>query len=745
MIKAKYDWKLNEIEPSDEFLNITKTHQLDVLASRLLWQRGIRDENELANFLQPELEKLYDPFLLYDMKKAVDRILVAIEKGEKILIYGDYDADGMTSSSVLKTALDELGAEVLVYLPNRFTDGYGPNLEVYQYFIEKEAVDLIVTVDNGVAGLVAIEWAQNHGVDVIVTDHHSLPEQLPNAYAIIHPEHPKSQYPFSYLAGVGVAFKLACALLEYIPTEMLDLVAIGTIADMVSLTDENRILVTYGLKVLANTERVGLQELMRVAGVNVENIDEETVGFQLAPRLNALGRLDDPNPAVELLTGWDEENLSEIAQMIDDKNTARKAIGDQIYHEALAMLTEEPVQVLYKEGWHKGVLGIVAGRLLDEIHKPVVLLAEENGILKGSARSIEAYDIFQALTTHRDLFLAFGGHKQAAGMTLTLEKLPELKRVMIDFIAQQQLDLSKKTILNLAASCSLNSLSMQTISTLKRLAPYGMNNPKPHFLIKDFSVLQSRQMGKENKHLKLRIEQDHVQLDAVYFGHGKESIEFDQVATQLAVTLSSNTWNGETRLQLMIDDAKASEIELLDIRSQQINFPKNTMFFANNEIKNDIIEEVLVLAEAPTTQAGLTVLSKVISQQKFKMIYFKDKIDKAYYLTGAGTREQFARLYRALAQYPEFDVRYKLKSLADFLKIPELLLIKMIQIFEELNFVEIHDGVMKRNKQAPKHEISESSIFQELQKVVKMQEFFALAPVKEIYQTLKKGDTENQL
>ena len=280
----------------------------------------------------------------------------------------------------------------------------------------------------------AITWAQENGVDVIVTDHHSIPDQLPPAYAIVHPEHPDSQYPFKYLAGVGVAFKVACALLEYAPSEMLDLVAIGTIADMVSLTDENRILVAHGLKVLAQTERAGLQELMKYAGVDFDKITEETVGFQIAPRLNALGRLDDPNPAIELLTGWDEDEAHEIAKMIDQKNSERKEIVEKIHNEALSMLTDEPVQILYHKDWHKGVLGIVAGRLLEAIHKPVIMLAQEDGILRGSARSIENFDIFKALNAHRELFIAFGGHKQAAGMTLSLENVEAVKKAMIDYI-----------------------------------------------------------------------------------------------------------------------------------------------------------------------------------------------------------------------------------------------------------------------------------------------------------------------
>ncbi|MDR9867752.1 single-stranded-DNA-specific exonuclease RecJ [Lactococcus cremoris] len=739
MIKAKYDWKLDETVLSEDFLKISKKHKLDELTSRVLYQRGIHDESEIEKFLKPNLEDLHDPFLLHDMEKATQRILSAIEQGENILIYGDYDADGMTAASVMKSALDELGAEAQVYLPNRFTDGYGPNLDVYQYYINNENINLIITVDNGVAGVEAIAWAQENGVDVIITDHHSMPDQLPNAYAIIHPEHPESQYPFKYLAGVGVAFKVACALLEYVPREMLDLVAIGTIADMVSLTDENRILVAHGLKVLAQTERAGLQELMKYAGVDFDKVTEETVGFQIAPRLNALGRLDDPNPAIELLTGWDEDEAHEIAKMIDQKNSERKDIVEKIHNEALAMLTDEPVQILYHKDWHKGVLGIVAGRLLEQIHKPVIMLAEEEGILRGSARSIDSFDIFKALNAHRELFIAFGGHKQAAGMTLALENVEAVKKAMSDFVVDNHLDLSKKSPLEVADRCHLDEISLATINNLAKLAPFGMDNLKPRFLVEDYKVIQSRSMGKDNAHLKLKIQEEKQQIDAVYFQHGSEELEFEQAETKLVVTLSSNSWNGNTSLQLMIEDADSIGVELLDIRSRQISIPKEANIFSQNQLKHGIMEDVLVIEETPVDLAGLSVLEEAVSKaasDDFKIIYFKNKITDSYYLTGSGTREQFAKLYKAIYQFPEFDVRYKLESLADYLNIPHLLLVKMIKIFEELEFVNIDNGLMTVNKAAQKREISESTIYQELEKIVKMQELFALAPVKEIYQKL---------
>lgn len=740
MIKSKYIWKLTESDLPDEFLKLSKKYKLDTLAAQILWQRGIRAEEEIQAYLNPDLQQLHDPFLLHDMEKAVQRILTAIENGQNILIYGDYDADGMTASSVMKSALDELGAEVQVYLPNRFTDGYGPNLDVYKYFIQNEDIDLIITVDNGVAGHEAIAYAQSQNVDVIVTDHHSMPEVLPEAFAIVHPEHPESNYPFKYLAGVGVAFKVATALLDYIPSDMLDLVAIGTIADMVSLTDENRILVSHGLKVLANTERAGLMELMRLSGTDFEKVNEETIGFQIAPRLNALGRLDDPNPAIELLTGWDEEVAAEIAQMIDEKNSERKVIVENIFNQALTMITDEPVQILHHKDWHKGVLGIVAGRLLEQFHKPIIMLAEEEGVLRGSARSIENFNIFEALNEHRELFMAFGGHKQAAGMTFALENVEAIKQVMLDFIQENDIDMSEKSSLEVQGSLQFNEISLETIRSLEKLSPYGMDNPKPHFLLTDYQVEQARSMGKDNSHLKLKLVQNGQALDAVYFGHGAESLEFEQSDTELVGTLSSNTWNGTTTVQLMVADARVNGVELLDIRSRQVELPKNTIRFVHNEVKNGTIEEVLIIEEAPTDKEALSALTELIHEQEFELIYFKNTIKKNYYLTGAGTREQFARFYKAIYQYPEFDIRFKLKDLANYLKIPDILLIKMIQIFEELNFVTIDNGMMSVNKAAEKRDISESNIYQELQEIVAFQELFALSPVNEIYKKLKEED-----
>lgn len=739
MIQSSYEWQLEDKVADTKFLKSAKKEGLDALAAQLVYERGVQTVEELQRFLQPSLEDLHDPYLLHDMDKAVERIRLAIENYEQILIYGDYDADGMTSASILKETLEELGAECQVYLPNRFTDGYGPNQSVYKYFIEQQEISLIVTVDNGVAGHEAITYAQEQGVDVIVTDHHSLPDILPDAYAIVHPEHPESDYPFKHLAGCGVAFKLVCALLENVQVELLDLVAIGTIADMVSMTDENRIMVKYGLNMLKHTERAGLQELMRIAGIDRDSLDEEVVGFQIAPRLNALGRLDDPNPALELLTGFDEEEAQAIALMIDEKNTERKAVVQEIYDQAKALIDPaKPAQVLAREGWNPGVLGIVAGRLLEELQQPVIVLSIEDGRAKGSARSVEAVNIFEALSDHRDLFLAFGGHAGAAGMTLEVEKLEQLSDVLSSYILENGLDGPQKGTLRLDEELDLEELTLETVKAFERLKPYGIDYPKPLFYLKDFHVESARTMGQNNSHLKFRIQKGKAAFDVVAFGLGHLATEFAQVkGLELAVSLSVNTWNGATTLQLMLEDARVTGIQLYNLRAKNAALPAGVSVFDGPNLPDLAGQKALVIGSIPENPE---LLRQFIQEQDLEAIYFKNAISTPYYLDGYGTREQFAKLYKTIYQFPEFDIRFKLKELSHFLKINQPLLVKMIQIFEELGFVTIADGVMKVNKEAEKRAISDSSIYQELKKTVLYQERMALATPQEIYAWLMEEE-----
>ncbi|MCH4169461.1 MAG: single-stranded-DNA-specific exonuclease RecJ [Streptococcaceae bacterium] len=747
---SKYQWQLASDVNSDSEDVLFNQPTIDPIVAKLLAKRGIDSEEKLTAFLNPSFSALHDPFLLNDMQKAVDRINQAINAGETILIYGDYDADGMTSTSVLKEALDELGAEVLTYLPNRFTDGYGPNQEIYQYYIDNEAVSLIVTVDNGVAGHQAIEYAQNNGVDVIVTDHHGLPKTLPDAFAIIHPEHPAADYPFKYLAGVGVAFKLSTALLGYPPIESLDLVAIGTIADMVSLTDENRVLVSLGLAQLRVTEREGLVALFNLANVTLDTITEEAIGFQIAPRLNALGRLDDPNPAIALLTSF-EDDVVGIAEMIDMKNTERREIVAQMREEAVAMLDpDQPVQILAKEGWHPGVLGIVAGNLVEQTGKPTILLTLENGVAKGSARSIEALDLFAALDPHRDLFIAFGGHAGAAGMTLQAEKLAQLQKILNDYIETNQLDLAQKKLLLIDENIKVDEVDIKLIESLNQLAPFGMDNPKPVFEFEAVKATFAKAIGANEAHLKLKISNGQAELQTIAFNHGQDRDLLAQVNQfNIVGTLSINEWNGQSSPQLMMQDFSIETVQILDLRSKHKTLPEKADYLVfNQELKTKITDKSLVTADEAGHSGSLVIvdtpsepieLANFINKNNYQLIYFKSIIAQPKYLNGVGTRTQFARLFKVISQYPEFDLRHKLQDLAQYLKIEQELLIDMIKVFEELGFVIINDGVMQPVKSPEKKAITSSLIYQKRYQMVQTEKFFALEDVQIIYKKLVDG------
>lgn len=731
MISAKYKWHMTEAVADEAYLAIAKQLGLKAEVAHLAYGRGIDSPEKLEAFLKADLSQLHDPFLLHDMAIAVERINMAIASGERILVYGDYDVDGMTSASIVKETLEMLGADVEVYLPNRFTDGYGPNQSVYQYFIEQQKISLIVTVDNGVSGHEALAYAKTVGVDVIVTDHHGLPAQLPEAYAIIHPEHPNTEYPFPYLAGCGVAFKLAWALLGELPTDLLDLVAIGTIADMVSLTDENRVMVKAGLQILQQTERFGLQELLVKAGLSTSDVTEETIGFTIAPQLNALGRLDDPNPAIELLTGFDDEEASQIARMIQDKNDERKELVQTIYDEALLMVDRtSPVQVLASEGWHPGVLGIVAGRLLEQLGQPVIVLDIKDGKAKGSGRSLPNVNLFEAMTASKELFDTFGGHSGAAGMTLPVDNLDRLRADLAQYLIDRGLEKPEKPDLQIDGRLNLGELSLETLKSLNKLAPFGMNHKKPVFLLEQIKVATARTMGQNSAHLKLKINQAGVDCDVIAFNKGHLLQEFQQAqGLELAVSLSVNQWNGATTIQLMLEDARVEGIQLFDVRAKSATLPK-VMTLPVDERPSSI----LVVETVPNS---LAELSQLFKNRDLEAVYFKNTIKDNFYLCGYGKREQFAKLYKTIQQFPEIDIRHKFKELAQFVNINSILLVKMIQIFEELGFVTIADGIMRPVKDAPHQQIESSRIYQELKDLVAFQELMALGRPQEIYQAVQ--------
>ncbi|EOA2897807.1 single-stranded-DNA-specific exonuclease RecJ [Enterococcus faecium] len=759
MRQANFDWKLSETEPSESFLQMIRELKLSPFVGKLLWQRGYHEEEDINRFLHPKEQELHDPYLMHDMDKAISRIQEAVISGEKILVYGDYDADGITSAMVMKETLELLGAEVEVFLPNRFEHGYGPNRSVYQEKIEK-GIQLIITVDNGVAGNDAVAYAQQAGVDVIITDHHELPEKLPDAYAIVHPRHPAGQYPFPDLAGVGVAFKVASALLEEPPAEFLDLVAIGTIADLVSLTDENRILVSLGIDAIHHSERIGLQALFEESGIKMRDADETTIGFSIAPRLNAIGRMGDPRPAVSLLATFDEEEASIQAKKLNEINEERKAIVEQITEEALAMVNKENhIHLLVNRGWHEGVLGIVAGKIMNETGKPtLVLTLKEDGSAKGSGRSVEALNLFEMLDQMRDLFTYFGGHHAAVGLTMPSENVTILQEKMNQYIVDRQIDLTRGPELRIDEVLLPNEVTVERIDELKLLAPFGTDNPLPQFLFRQVQAANVKKIGANQQHLKFVLSDESSQLDAVAFGFGTQEEELLNNLVDVVGKLSINEWNGRKKPQLMVSDFAVGGLQVFDWRAKRFReqsrtsedslylaFDSSTLKFVPESIQEtaivfegmDFIQAViekrkpksLVIMDCPD---DLAKLKEVFGSYSFNRVYLMGISPDEAYLNGVGTREQYAKLFKLIHSQERIDIRHKIKAVAQYLHIPEKLLIFMIQVFFELKFVTIENGVLQKVASPESHPLTESKLYQRRLNKIKVEEFLLLSDIPTI-------------
>lgn len=754
MKPSTYSWKPTEID--DDLTSIEQylaEHQLSKDLAPLLWKRHIHTAEDVEKFLHPSVEQLHNPFLLHDMQKAVERIQTAIMNQERILIYGDYDCDGITSTTIVKETLEILGAEPEFYLPNRFTDGYGPNLSVYKYFIDS-GVDLIITVDNGIAGLEAIQYATDHNVDVIITDHHTLLDTLPNAYATIHPRHPESEYPFNDLAGVGVAFKLATALLGYVPEEFFDLVTIGTIADVVSLTNENRALVKLGLKYLQQTDRLGLQALAKVGGIDLEHATEQTVGFAIAPRLNALGRLKDANPAVTLLSTFDDEEAMLIANEVEELNNERKALSEKMTDEALAMIDEKaPVQILAHQDWHEGILGIVASKVTEKTQCPSLVLAidKETGIAKGSGRSISAVNLVDLLEHAADDLETFGGHHMAAGLSLKVENLEHFKQTLIQTLDEQSGDAVKET-LDIDAILMPEELTLKKVEDLQWLAPFGTDNPIPIFQLNAPILQKISYMGKTEKHMKAIISQAPQPAELIQFNFDGSLRDFIQPNTQFAGELSINEWQGKKTVQFRLKDYQITGIQLYDGRGQRFMeedfmcYPSTFVYFQKRHQRalqkwlpqtplvhsNETIQAhtQLVLLDTPESLDQLGQLIQQTQCERYVLVFhsFEDAA-----VNGAPDRETFTKLFRFIHQYSEVDVRHQLNQIAQTLALPVPLLTMMIKAFEELGFVTITDGIMRTIPTPAKRSLDESKHLQRYRTQVEAEEFLLYQDIQTLH------------
>ncbi|HCS9135751.1 TPA: single-stranded-DNA-specific exonuclease RecJ [Staphylococcus aureus] len=728
MIKPKYKWKL--IKPTEYISDeLTSKLKLTPIVKKILESKSIIDEQAIESIIS-DTDINHDALQLSDMTKAIDRIKRAIANDEKILVYGDYDADGVTSTTILVTTLQLLGAQIGWHIPNRFTEGYGPNELAFRN-AHDEGITLIITVDNGIQGHNEIKMVQDLGVDVIVTDHHEIGSTLPEAYAIVHPMHPSFNYPFQQLCGAGVAYKLAQALIENVPDYFKALVAIGTIADLVSLTDENRSLVKQGLKVLNDQCPTSVKALLKEAGYN-DNIDEETIGFIIGPRLNAVGRLDDASLACELLMTDDEEEAAFLAEQVEHFNRERKDIVATITEEAMAM-AETKVKngdlflLLAKENWHEGVLGIVASKIVETFALPTLILNvdREQNHAKGSARSIDQVSMFEILSAHQELIAKFGGHHMAAGMTMDIENIEALAEGLNKWMKELSKTTSLDPVKPVDVLLTENDITIKNIRDMNRLRPFGTDFSRPIFEMDDLSVSSVKAIGQQKNHLKLTLGESNIAALFWQNGHLEPELQNEQPINILG-SVQINEWNGNQSPQLIIQDIAMNEQQILDYRSKRKSLPftendKNIVvlihpksdkvnaneYYYGEEIKQQT--DKVVLRDLPTSMKDL---SNSLQQLQFSQLYIVLQHNHSIYFDGIPNMDVFKKCYKALITKQETNIQKEGMLLCQHLSVKPDTLKFMLKVFLDLKFVTQEDGLIRINQQPEKRSIDSSKVYQ---------------------------------
>ena len=602
------------------------------LVTGILLERDFSSPDEMREFLYGSATPFHNPFLMKGMRKAVERIEQAIAAQEQITVYGDYDVDGITASSLLYIYFKRRGANVNTYIPQRKSEGYGLNDEALKTIFES-GTSLVITVDCGISGLHEVESAPKE-LDIIITDHHTVPEILPPAYAIVNPKQEDCDYPFKELSGVGVAFKL-CQAMELgskaeneVPAweNLTELAALGTVADIVPLLGENREIVRRGLKAMENTELVGLRALMEASGCPKTNIISENIGFGLAPRLNAVGRLEHAQSAVELLVTDDAEKAKDIAVMLNHENTLRQEISRNIMEEAEAMLAQEEhidtAIVLASEGWHQGVIGIVASRLVDKYHLPTILISIDGDMAKGSCRSIEALNLYEAIAAESDLLTQFGGHHQAAGLTLPTANLPEFKRRFKAYVREHLQEEDYLPVMEVDSEIC-TQLTVRDLEELQLLEPCGCRNRAPVFAFRNALLRNERAMGKDKTHLQFMVNKGDYSYRAVMWNKAcLLPVLFDNMIADIAFQPKINEWRGEFSVQLRAD-AIRQRFTLGDLRHSGED--KQRLLEAFARIRDKVQVLVSSLDNAPQLEGELSRHVELLTYEQLMSQLMADK------------------------------------------------------------------------------------------------------------------------
>jgi single-stranded-DNA-specific exonuclease len=557
------------LEPQEEERARDFAEELDstLLVAQILLNRGINNKEEAQKFLSSDLGNLTDPYLVNDMEKAVKRIIEALKGDEKILIYGDYDVDGVTATSLLLLFLRDLGFSAYYYIPNRVKEGYGINMKSIRRF-HKKGISLVITVDCGISSVKEIAVANSLGMSVVVTDHHEPPVEVPDAEALINPLLENCSFPYKALSGVGMAFYLAAGLRKGLREQgffedrpepslldYIDLVAVGTIADIVPLTGLNRILVRAGLEQINLNPRLGIKTLLTVCGVPKGQVDSTSVAYRLAPKINAAGRLSDASAGVRLLITQNTEDAERLAGYLDVENVERQRIEERIFNEAVDQIVSGGLIegrrsiVLFSEDWHPGVVGIVASRLMEKYYRPTILLSLEEGVCKGSARGIPSFHLYQGLTRCQDLLIEFGGHKYAAGVKMEPGKVDLFRERFEEVVQEMVPEEGFVPVMTLDAVTELFHMSMEEIEKFHALSPFGAGNPEPVILISDVEVIEPRVVG--GNHLSFKVRQDGSVLGAIAFRQAHELDNLEE-RMDLAVVPEVQTWQGSRSVKLRV-------------------------------------------------------------------------------------------------------------------------------------------------------------------------------------------------
>lgn len=564
-------WVVADEVHVEEAQKLADQFSIPFIAAKILCSRGIVAPEQAQKFLNPSLKDLFDPFIMHGMKEGVERAIQALKTNEKIMIYGDYDVDGITSAALMFLVLNRLGANVSYYLPNRLVEGYGISEDGLEEAVKRN-IDLLISVDCGITAIQEVEIARSKGIDCLITDHHEPGVELPKADVIINPKLDSEDMPGHEMSAVGVAYKFAQALYRKLgqdETELeqhLDLVALGTAADIVPLTDENRILTKFGLDQLAKTNKPGLKALIFIAGVMGHKIGTGQVVFILAPRINAVGRLGDAQKAVKLLTTKDEIQANAIARVLNAENKKRKDLDIQTLNEALEQigsrvnLKNDRAIVLSSIGWHQGVIGIVASRLVERFNRPTVMIAIDGNEGKGSARSIPGFHLYEALRECDQYLMRYGGHKYAAGLSIDPSKIDIFREKLNQVSARILTDDDLIPKLSIDAELELEDVTEDLVAVLEKFAPFGPQNMRPVFVTYQVEVVGTPHIVGAN-HLKFNVRRSDKIFDCIGFNMGEfiNQMHTRPVYVDIAYVLEFNYWNGSNKIQLRMKDMRLSK------------------------------------------------------------------------------------------------------------------------------------------------------------------------------------------